>query len=135
MSIEMEVSIMRLFKNKETGALFELVLNGNEDVNVEGLVEVKAGTVDAATEKHVPVVEQDGKRLNVKVGSVAHPMTEEHYITSVWIEFEDGTIRRKGLTPSDAPETHFCLGDKTGKVTVYEYCNLHGLWKTEYTIQ
>ncbi len=137
---------MKLFKSKETGALLELVLDGKENVSLDGFIELKAGAVDAATEKHVPVVSQDGKKhvpvvsqdgnhLNVKVGEVAHPMTEEHWITSIWVEFEDGTVQRKSLLPTDAPETHFCLGGKKGKVTVYEYCNLHGLWKAELIVE
>lgn len=126
---------MKLFKSKETGALLELVLDGKENVSLDGFIELKAGAVDAATEKHVPVVSQDGNHLNVKVGEVAHPMTEEHWITSIWVEFEDGTVQRKSLLPTDAPETHFCLGGKKGKVTVYEYCNLHGLWKAELIVE
>lgn len=96
--------------------------------------ELRAGDTDAALEKHVPVVSVEDGKLVVKVGSVAHPMTEEHLITTIWAEFEDGTTERSGLTANNAPETAFDLKGRTGKVTVYEYCNLHGLWKTEYTI-
>ncbi len=89
---------------------------------------VVANTVDAAKEKHVPVVEKiDGGYL-VKVGSVAHPMTPEHWI--VWIELvsEDGTmIQRKFLESSDTPEATFYTD--ADKVTAREYCNLHGLWE------
>lgn len=95
---------------------------------------LKAGEVDAAQEKHVPVATVEGTKLVVKVGSVEHPMTEEHWITSIWAEFEDGSIERSGLVPANKPETAFDLKGRTGKVTVYEYCNLHGLWKTELTI-
>jgi len=89
---------------------------------------VVANTVDAVKEKHVPVVEKiDGGYL-VKVGSVAHPMTPEHWI--VWIELvsEDGTmIQRKFLESSDTPEATFYTD--ADKVTAREYCNLHGLWE------
>ncbi len=83
-------------------------------------------TVDAAKEKHVPVVERTDKGYLVKVGSVAHPMEEKHYIE--WIELiADGVIYRKFLEPGDAPEALFCIDADV--VTAREYCNLHGLWK------
>jgi len=89
-------------------------------------VELKANTTDAATEKHVPVVEKDGDTTVVKVGSVAHPMTDEHYIMWIAAVTENG-IFRKALKPGDKPETSFCCIGKV--VAYYEYCNLHGLWK------
>jgi superoxide reductase len=83
-------------------------------------------TVDAAKEKHVPVVEKTGKGLKVKVGSVTHPSTPEHYIE--WIEIiADGKAYRQFLKPGDAPEATFEVDAK--QVIVREYCNLHGLWK------
>ncbi len=83
-------------------------------------------TVDAAKEKHVPVVEKVAEGFKVKVGSVAHPMEEKHYIE--WIEIiADGKTYRKYLKPGDAPEAVFCIDAAT--VTAREYCNLHGLWK------
>ena len=94
----------------------------------QAMDKVVANTVDAAQEKHVPVLEKIEGGYLVKVGSVAHPMTPEHWI--VWIELvsDDGTlIQRKFLDPSDAPEAVFYT--KADKVTVREYCNLHGLWE------
>lgn len=83
-------------------------------------------TVDAAKEKHVPVVEKTEKGFLVKVGSVAHPMEEKHYIE--WIEIiADGVAYRKFLSPGEAPEASFCI--EADQVTAREYCNLHGLWK------
>jgi len=83
-------------------------------------------TVDAAKEKHVPVIEKTAEGFKVKVGSVAHPMEEKHYIE--WIEvIADGKTYRKYLKPGDAPEAVFCIDAAT--VTAREYCNLHGLWK------
>lgn len=83
-------------------------------------------TVDAAKEKHVPVVEQTANGLLVKVGSVAHPMEDKHYIE--WIELiADGKAYRQFLTPGQKPEAEFCI--KPSQYTVREYCNLHGLWK------
>ncbi|MFN2257683.1 MAG: desulfoferrodoxin [Desulfuromonadaceae bacterium] len=87
-----------------------------------------ANTTDAAQEKHVPVIEQNGDQITVTVGSVEHPMTEEHYIE--WIEIiADEKSYRTFLNPGDKPQATFCL--KADKFTAREYCNLHGLWKAE----
>jgi superoxide reductase len=83
-------------------------------------------TVDAAKEKHVPVIEKTAEGFKVKVGSVPHPMEEKHYIE--WIEvIADGKTYRRYLQPGEAPEAVFCITAAT--VTAREYCNLHGLWK------
>lgn len=85
-------------------------------------------TVDAAKEKHVPVIEKVEHGIKVKVGSVPHPMTPEHYIE--WIELiADGKTYRQFLNPGEPPEAVFCLNAE--KITAREYCNLHGLWKGE----
>jgi superoxide reductase len=83
-------------------------------------------TVDAAKEKHVPVIEKVDGGYKVKVGSVAHPMEEKHYIE--WIEIiADGKAYRQFLNPGDAPEATFKIN--AAKITAREYCNMHGLWK------
>jgi len=83
-------------------------------------------TVDAAKEKHVPVVEKVEGGYKVKVGSVAHPMEAEHYIE--WIELiADGRAYRQFLEPGQAPEAVFAID--ADSVTAREYCNLHGMWK------
>jgi superoxide reductase len=83
-------------------------------------------TVDAAKEKHVPVIEKIPGGFKVKVGSVAHPMEEKHYIE--WIEvIADGKAYRQFLAPGQSPEATFEI--QAEKVTAREYCNLHGLWK------
>ena len=85
-------------------------------------------TVDAAKEKHVPVVEKTAEGIKVKVGSVAHPMEEKHYIE--WVQvISDGRSYRRFLNPGNAPEAMFNID--ADQVTVREYCNLHGLWKGE----
>jgi superoxide reductase len=85
-----------------------------------------ANTVDAAKEKHVPVVEKVSGGYKVKVGSVAHPMEAKHFIE--WIEIiADGKVYRQFLEPGQAPEATFNITAAT--VTAREYCNLHGLWK------
>jgi superoxide reductase len=89
---------------------------------------LKENTTDAATEKHVPVVEKTAEGIKVTVGSVAHPMVEEHYIE--WIEIiADGKVCRKYLNPGDEPTATFCI--EADQVVAREYCNLHGLWKAE----
>lgn len=86
------------------------------------------GTVDAAREKHVPVIQKTAAGYKVIVGEVAHPMVEAHYIE--WIELvADGKVYRQYLEPGQAPEAEFCI--QAEKVTAREYCNLHGHWKTE----
>jgi len=85
-----------------------------------------ANTVDAAKEKHVPVIEKTDNGFKVKVGSVPHPMEEKHWIE--WIELHaDGKVYRQDLAPGKAPEAEFCITAAT--VTARAYCNLHGLWK------
>ena len=86
-------------------------------------------TVDASGEKHKPVVSVNGDTVRVEVGSVSHPMQEDHSIQWVYLETEHGGQRRD-LKPGEAPVAEFAL--KGGKaVAVYAYCDLHGLWKTE----
>jgi superoxide reductase len=88
---------------------------------------ITENTVDAAKEKHVPVGEKKPDGLLVKVGSVAHPMEEKHYIEWIEIIDEQGMAYRKFLKPGDAPEASFCVPE--GTYTLREYCNLHGLWR------
>ena len=86
----------------------------------------KENTVDAAKEKHVPVIEKTADGVTVKVGEVAHPMEEKHHIE--WVEIiADGSVYRKFLKPGDAPEATFRV--KADQVVAREYCTLHGLWK------
>jgi superoxide reductase len=83
-------------------------------------------TADAKTEKHVPVIEKVGGGYKVKVGSVPHPMLEEHYIQ--WIELlADGKAYRQFLEPGDQPEAVFNV--EADSVSAREHCNIHGLWK------
>ncbi|MBQ4117185.1 MAG: desulfoferrodoxin [Clostridia bacterium] len=93
------------------------------------MTKLEAGTVEASLEKHVPVVKTEGNLVKVEIGSVAHPMTEEHSITWVYLQTDKGG-QRKCLNPGEAPEVTFALADEKA-VAVYAYCNLHGLWKTD----
>ncbi len=82
---------------------------------------------DEGKEKHVPVIEDWEKGVKVRVGSVPHPMEENHHIE--WIELNtDGDISRKGLDPGDPPEAEFRTAP--GNATARIYCNVHGLWKS-----
>ena len=83
-------------------------------------------TVDAAKEKHVPVIEKVDEGYKVKVGDVPHPMEEKHYIEFVEL-IADGKVYRQFLNPGEAPEAIFCID--AAQVSAREYCNLHGLWK------
>jgi len=87
-------------------------------------------TVDASKEKHVPVIEKTKTGFKVKIGAVPHPMEEKHFIE--WIELvADGKSFREFLKPGQAPEASFCVCFEPKEVYAREYCNLHGLWKTE----
>ncbi len=93
------------------------------------MTELKAGVVEASHEKHIPVVLATEDSVKVVVGSVLHPMTEEHSIEWVYLETDKGG-QRKCLAPGESPEVVFALnGEKP--IAVYAYCNLHGLWKSE----
>lgn len=86
-----------------------------------------AGSVDGAREKHVPVIEEQGDGILVKVGEIPHPMEEKHYIE--WIEVDNGNyVNRYFLKPGDKPQAAFYVPNQPGLVA-REYCNLHGLWK------
>ncbi|MDO4540150.1 MAG: desulfoferrodoxin family protein [Syntrophomonadaceae bacterium] len=94
----------------------------------EPMTELVANTVDAAQEKHVPVATVSGNTVKVEVGSVPHPMLKEHHIAWVWLKSEQG-VQRKKLPVDGAPQAVFALTEDDKAVEVYEYCNLHGLWK------
>lgn len=89
-----------------------------------------ADSVDAAQEKHVPAYEIDGNVVSVQIGSEKHPMLEEHHIEWIEIETTEG-IQRKKLHPGAEPVATFVLGDNEELKSIYEYCNLHGLWKVD----
>jgi len=119
---------LQIYKCEVCGNIVEMLHAGAGEMVCCGqpMKLYKENTVDAAKEKHVPVIEKAAAGIKVKVGSVAHPMEEKHYIE--WIEIiADGKAYRKFLNPGEAPEATFEL--KAEKVTAREYCNLHGLWK------
>lgn len=83
-------------------------------------------TVDAAIEKHVPVIEKTEGGFIAKVGAVAHPMEEAHYIEWITVHFDDGKVCHKYLKPGQKPEAEFIADKMPAKVLAY--CNIHGLW-------
>ena len=95
----------------------------------EKMEELIPASVDAAVEKHVPVVTVDGKVIRVSVGSVEHPMTAEHYISHVILETNAG-VQIAELKPGHKPEAVFAMVEGAEIIAAYAYCNLHGLWKS-----
>ena len=93
----------------------------------EDMVEVRANTVDASLEKHVPVYELNDNIITVKVGEVIHPMDEDHYIEWIAHVYEN-RVCRVNFKPGDEPIAHFAY--KKG-ATIYAMCNKHGLWKKD----
>ncbi|MCK5507298.1 MAG: desulfoferrodoxin [Desulfobacterales bacterium] len=119
---------LQIYKCKICGNIVEVLHEGAGALVCCGqpMVLREENAVDAAKEKHVPVVEKTAGGASVKVGSVAHPMEEKHYIE--WIEIiADGKAYRQFLKPGDVPEATFDI--EAENVTAREYCNLHGLWK------
>ena len=107
----------------------KILLNLGEQNGTINKPEIIPGSVDAATEKHVPVVEIKGNTVLVKIGEVTHPALPEHHIEWILLETKKG-FQIKYIVPGDAPEAKFEIVDDE-PVAAYEYCNLHGLWKKE----
>ncbi len=119
---------LQIFKCELCGHIVEVLHEGGGELVCcgEPMKLYEENATDAAVEKHVPVIEKAEHGIKVKVGSVAHPMTAEHYIE--WLEIvADGNAYRTFLAPGDAPEATFCIDAE--QVTARAYCNLHGLWK------
>lgn len=95
----------------------------------EEMTLLRAGETDGAAEKHVPVVTV-GETIHVEVGSVLHPMMEAHFITMIVLETSKG-FQVKHLQPGEEPKADFTVVPGEEPVAVYEYCNLHGLWKAD----
>ena len=119
---------LEIYKCELCGNIVEVLHGGKGELVCcgEPMKLMKENTVDAAKEKHVPVVEKTADGFKVKVGSVPHPMEEKHYIE--WVEIiADGEAYCYFLKPGAAPEATFKI--QAAGVTAREYCNLHGLWK------
>ena len=113
---------MKFYKDKFT----KICIPSTEPLTGDNYIEIKAGTEDAALEKHVPTYTIKDNDILVTVGSIEHPMTSDHYI--MWIaQIKDDEITKVDLSPEDKPQAEFkyIKGSK-----IYAYCNLHGLWET-----
>ena len=120
---------LQIYKCEVCGNIVEVLHQGGGELVCcdQPMKLMGENVVDAAQEKHVPVIEKTADGITVKVGSVPHPMEEEHYIE--WIELiADGRAYRQFLSPGDTPEALFEI--KAQNITAREYCNLHGLWKS-----
>lgn len=120
---------LQVYKCEVCGNIVEMLHVGKGEMICCGqpMKLFKENSTDAVVEKHVPVVSETANGFSVKVGSIAHPMEESHYIE--WIELIDGDKSyRQFLNPGQSPEAAFCIDSK--KIIAREYCNLHGLWKS-----
>ena len=121
---------LEIYKCEKCGNIVEVLTGGAGELVCcgEPMKLLTENTVDAAKEKHVPVIEKIDGGFLVKVGSVPHPMESKHYIE--WIELlADGKAYRQFLKPGDAPQATFLI--KAAKVSAREHCNIHGLWKSQ----
>ena len=123
-------NLNEVYKCELCGNIVEMLHGGPGALTCcnQKMVLMSENTVDAAVEKHVPVIEVGADSITVKVGSVSHPMQDDHYIE--WIELlADGKVYRQNLQPGDAPEATFPVIAQA--VTAREYCNLHGHWSAK----
>jgi len=121
-------SRLEVYKCEVCGNIVEVLHEGKGELVCCGqpMKLFKENTVDAAKEKHVPVIEKTAAGVKVRVGSVPHPMEEKHYIE--WIELvADGVVCRRFLKPGDRPEAEFAVSG--AQLSARALCNLHGLWK------
>jgi len=120
---------IKFYKCKHCGQIITKILDTKVPVICCGdkMEEMIPNSTDASKEKHVPVVVKEGNKVTVTVGSVLHPMTEEHYIMWIVLSTNKG-YQRKELKPGDKPEATFYIGDDEDELTAYAYCNLHGLF-------
>lgn len=121
---------MKFFKCETCGNIIQFMNASGVPVMCCGqkMTELVPGTSDGAAEKHVPVIAQDGNKVTVMIGEVAHPMVEAHYIQWITLETKKGA-QTVYLNPDEDPKAEFVLTDGDEVVAAYEYCNLHGLWK------
>jgi superoxide reductase len=121
---------MKFYKCKHCGNIIIYLEDSGVAVNCcgEKMEELVPGSVEAATEKHIPVLSLEGNTLTVSVGSVDHPMLPEHFIKWIVVETSTG-FEKKTLSPGDQPKAVFNIPTGVSILGVYEYCNIHGLWK------
>jgi superoxide reductase len=120
-----------IYKCSLCGNLVESLWDGEPDIVCCGqpMDKLTANTVDASKEKHVPVIERNGNKVKVKIGSVPHPMEDKHYILFVEVLAGDKTYRQDFKPGDTVAEAEFDI-DAAVPVKAREFCNLHGLWST-----
>lgn len=121
---------MKFYKCKKCNKTITAMDTDSNTLNCcsEQMEELIPGSVEAAKEKHIPVVSKENGYF-VTVGEIEHPMTTEHYIEWIAFELDDGSVKKMNLKPNEKPIAHLETEQKVK--AVYAYCNLHGLWKVE----
>jgi superoxide reductase len=123
---------LKFYKCEVCGNVIEARVSGGGPLACCGkpMKALTPNSSDGAGEKHVPVLDRDGNSVTIKIGSVTHPSTEEHYIMWIYLQTKDGG-HFKNLKPGDVPESKFNVEYDDSIIAAYEYCNLHGLWKLD----
>lgn len=121
-----------IYKCEYCGNIVSVIVSGEAPLVCCGqeMVLLEEKTEDVGKEKHVPIIEKTKSGIKVKVGSIPHPMEENHYIALIQVMKGDEVIVGKRLKPGEKPEAEFCLADIKG-LTARELCNVHGLWKSK----
>lgn len=124
---------MKFFKCNVCGNFVELINEGGGELVCcgEPMEELKPKTSDEGMEKHVPVVSKEDNKVTIEIGSVPHPMTEAHHIEWIIVKYNN-KIERAKLKHDGEPVATFVIDEDVKEMEVYEYCNIHGLWKTTY---
>ncbi|MCQ2198263.1 MAG: desulfoferrodoxin [Paludibacteraceae bacterium] len=125
---------LKFFRCNTCGNVFVKAVNGFGTVTCcnEKMEELTPQKTDGLGEKHLPVVKREGNKVTVTVSSVIHPSTDAHHIEFIVIQTTNGFQFRK-LKSGDLPQTTFVIDEEDRLVAAYEYCNLHGLWMTEFS--
>lgn len=121
------------FECKDMPGILEVITGSGEELAKcigSNFTELDASKSEGAGEKHLPCVTVDGSLVTVSVGSIAHPMSEEHSIGWIYLETTEGSQLKK-LSPTGRPQAVFALAPDDRPVAAYAYCNLHGFWKTD----
>ena len=122
---------MKLFICQHCGNIAEMIKDSQVNPHCcgEKMLLLNAKESEEGQEKHLPVVSIENNVVSIKVGSTAHPMIPTHYIGFLFLE-TDKKVYRANLSSEDKPQCQFIISDEEKPLAVYEYCNLHGLWKT-----
>lgn len=123
---------LKFYRCRHCGNIITKIIDSGVQVVCcgEQMAELIPNTSDGAGEKHVPVISVDGSKVTVTVSTVEHPSTAEHYIQFIVLETTSG-FEVKNLKPGEKPAAVFAVAEGDKVVAAYEYCNLHGLWKSE----